>query len=508
MTEIALKPDFTIGVIGTGTMGRGIAQIAVAAGFNVRLYDSRPDATGEAAGFVGKMLARAAEKAQITAGAAKAATARLKPVASPAELAGCDMVVEAIVEALAPKQALFQELEAIIAPTSILATNTSSLSVTAIAAGCRHPARVAGWHFFNPVPLLKLVEVVDGLLTDPDVLDVLDTVSRRCGHTPVRAKDTPGFLVNHAGRAFGTEALRIVLEGIADPPTIDRILRMTAGFRMGPFELLDLTGLDVSFPVMQSIYGQYFQEARYRPTPLLQQRVDAGLLGRKVARGFYEYPDGKMVTPPETAAPSARPSAVWLSPTEPAGHTVAAKLLGALGATIESCARPSPSALCLVTPIGHDTTTAALAQDLDPTRTVALDTLFDTTKRRVLMTTPVTTPDYRDAAHGLLASDGVPVSVIHDSAGFVAPRVVAMIINPACAIAQQRVAPPADIDLAVPMGLNYPHGPLSWGDRLGARTVLTILERLHDFYGDPRYRPSPWLKRRALLGVSLLTEES
>jgi 3-hydroxybutyryl-CoA dehydrogenase len=508
MAEASLDPDFTIGLVGTGAMGRGIAQIAVAAGFPVRLFDSRPNAVGEAADFVAKMLARAAEKGQMTADAARGATDLLTAVDSLAGLAPCDMVVEAIVEDLEAKRALFKAIEAEVTPHTILASNTSSLSITAIAAACKRPARVAGWHFFNPVPLLKLVETVDGVLTAPKVLDVLDMVARRCGHTPVRAKDTPGFLVNHAGRAFGTEALRIVLEGIAEPPTVDRILRDLAGFRMGPFELLDLTGLDVSGPVMQSIYNQYFQEPRYRPTPLLQQRIEAGLLGRKTGRGFYSHADGKQSVPPEPPVPSARPRAVWLSKAEPRGYEVAAKLLASLGATLEGGATPSGDALCVVTPFGEDTTSSALAQKLDPARTVALETLFDPSRRRVLMTTPVTAPAMREAAHGLLGSDGAAVSVLHDSPGFVAQRVVCMIVNLACDIAQQRVASPSDIDLAVPLGLNYPMGPLAWGDKLGAATVCLILERLHAFYGDPRYRPSPWLKRRALLGVSLLTDEA
>jgi 3-hydroxybutyryl-CoA dehydrogenase len=508
MAEIALAPGFTIGIVGTGAMGRGIAQITAAAGFPVRLFDSRPQAIAEAADFVAKMFARAGEKGQMSADAVAAASGRLTRAAALGELAPCHLVVEAIVEELSAKRALFRQLEDVVAPDAILASNTSSLSITAIASACRHPARVAGYHFFNPVPLLKLVEVADGVLTEPRALDVLDAVARRCGHTPVRCQDTPGFLVNHAGRAFGTEALRILHEGIADPPTIDRILRATVGFRMGPFELLDLTGIDVSGPVMRSIYDQYFQEPRYRPTPLLGQRQDAGLLGRKAGRGFYAYPDGKQAVPPEPAPPAARPRAVWLSRAEPRGHAVADPLLGRLGAQLEGGALPSDDALIVITPIGQDATTAALPQRLDPTRTVALETLFDPSRRRVLMTTPVTTAAMRDAAHGLLASDGVPVSVIRDSPGFVAQRVVAMIVNLACDIAQQRVASPRDIDLAIPLGLGYPMGPLAWGDALGAGTVLQILERMHAFYADPRYRPSPWLKRRALLGVSLLTDEA
>ncbi|HUA53204.1 MAG TPA: 3-hydroxyacyl-CoA dehydrogenase family protein, partial [Candidatus Sulfotelmatobacter sp.] len=213
-------------------------------------------------------------------------------------------------------------------------------------------------------------------------------------------------------------------------------------------------------------------------------------------------------TPPEPPAPSTQPRAVWLSRAEPRGHAIADKILGALGATIEGGAHPSPEALVVVTPVGHDATTAALAENLDPTRTVALETVFDPSRRRVVMTTPVTAPAMHDAAHALFARDGVPVSVIHDSPGFVAQRVVAMIVNLACDIAQQRVASPRDIDLAIPLGLGYPMGPLAWGDALGAATVLAIVERIQAFYADPRYRPSPWLKRRAALGVSLLTEEA
>ncbi len=508
MSTTLSPAEFPIGIVGSGAMGRGIAQVAAVAGFPVRLFDAEAKAIAAACEFIGTMLARSAEKGQMTKEAAAAATARVHPIASLHELAGCKLVIEAIVEKVEPKQELFKELEDIVGETAILATNTSSLSVTAIAAGCRHPERVAGFHFFNPVPLMRLVEVVDGVRTAPHVTEMLAEIGRRLVHNAVRVQDTPGFLVNHAGRGYGTEALRIVMEGIADVPTIDAVLRETAGFRLGPFELMDLTALDVSVPAMQAIYTQYFPEPRYKPTPLVQQRYVGGLLGRKVGRGFYEYKDGQIVRPPERAAPSARPESVWIGPGAREARQAIVDLAAKLDVRVDRSAKPGDDALCIVTPLGDDTTTTATTLALDPRRTVAVDTLYDLKGRRTIMTTPVTEPQHRDAAHALFAADGAKVSVIHDSPGFIAPRVVAMIANLGCDIAQQRIAAPADIDLGVKLGLAYPDGPLALGDKIGPARVLTILERLHAFYGDPRYRPSPWLKRRALLGVSLLTPEN
>jgi 3-hydroxybutyryl-CoA dehydrogenase len=353
---------------------------------------------------------------------------------------------------------------------------------------------------------MKVVEVVDGLLTAPPAGEFLSALAARFGHRPVRAKDTPGFIVNHAGRAYGTEALRIVGEGIAEFHDVDRILRDCAGFRMGPFELLDLTGLDVSHPVMESIYRQYYEEPRYRPSPIAAQRVSAGLFGRKSGRGFYRYADGKQEEISEPPAPAARPASVWVSRAGLGSNLI--ELLRKLGAHIDRGVRPAAQSLCLVAPLGDDATATAIEEELDPARTLAVDCLLSLEKRRTLMTTPVTTPEMCAAAHGLLSSDGVPVTVIGDSPGFVAQRVLAQIVNIAGDIAQQRIASPEDIDAAVTLGLGYPHGPLAWGDAVGARRILAILEALHAFYGDPRYRASPWLKRRARLGVSLLTPEN
>lgn len=262
----ANRPDLCIGIVGTGVMGQGIAQIAAAAGASVTLFDTRPEAAEAARRGVVQMFGKLAEKGKLTAEAAAAAGGRLRAADSLTDMAAAHVVVEAIVENLDAKRALFAELEGIVGDDCVLATNTSSLSVTAIAAGARRPGRIAGLHFFNPVPLMRVVEVIPGLLTEPEVTGALVTLARRMGHHPARAKDTPGFLVNHAGRGYGTEALRILGEGIADEATVDRVMREAAGFRMGPLELFDLTGLDVSHPVMESIYHQFYEEPRFRPS--------------------------------------------------------------------------------------------------------------------------------------------------------------------------------------------------------------------------------------------------
>jgi len=500
--------DRCIGIIGAGLMGRGIAQIAAIGGLEVRLYDTRASAPAEAIESIGGMVDKLVSKSKLSEAEGAAARARLQAAPSLAALAECDVVVEAIIEDLEAKRSLMRELESVVRPDCILATNTSSLSVTAIAAVCERPQRVAGFHFFSPVPLMKIVEVIDGARTEPAVCDRLVALAQRMGHAPVRAQDTPGFIVNHAGRAYLTEGLRILGEGIADPVTLDRVLREAAGFRMGPCELLDLTGLDVSHPVMESIFGQYYQEPRYRPSPITRQRLAAGLLGRKSGQGFYVYRDGIQEVAPEAPAPSVRPTRVFVAAEDVATRTRLADWVRKLGGTVDAGVEPAADSLCLTAPWGEDATSACLAYGLDPKRTVAIDLLPDASRRRTLMTTPLTDPAYRDAAHGLFASDGVAVSVIHDSPGFITQRVLAMVVNLGCDIAQQRVASPQDIDTAVRLGLGYPTGPLEMGDRIGAARVLAILDRMQAYTRDPRYRPSPWLIRRARLGVSLLTPEA
>ncbi len=506
-TRFNLAPDFTLGVVGAGLMGGGIAQVAARAGVRTLLFDSREGAAEKAKQNIEVSLTKLVDKGKITADAVAATLASLQPVSLLAELAGCDAVIEAVIEDLEAKKQLFADLERIVTANCVLATNTSSLSVTAIAAACQLPGRVAGFHFFSPVPLMKVVEVIVGARTEKRSAVILTALATSMGHTPVRAKDTPGFIVNHAGRGYGTEALRILAENVAEFHTVDAILRDGAGFRMGPFELMDLTGLDVSQPVMESIYHQYYEEPRFRPSPLLLQRKLAGLLGRKSGEGFYKYVNGVMQPVERAAASATKPASVWVSRAQPDLHDAVSALLVKLGASIEAGDQPGKHALCLITPVGEDATTCALREGLDPARTMAIDAMFGMATHRTLMTTPVTTAATRNAALGLFQADGTPASIIRDSAGLVAQRVVAHIVNVACDMAQQGVATPADIDRAVTLGLGYRLGPLEMGDALGPARILAILAAMQAFYGDPRYRPSPWLVRRARLGISLTTAD-
>ncbi len=498
------------GIVGTGAMGRGIAQMAAQAGARVWLHDAQPGAAEAARQALTKTWDSLLAKGKLTPEQLDTFASRLKVAESINELAACDIVIEAIVERLDVKQALFGQLEAIVPEDTVLVSNTSSLSITAIASALRRPQRFAGYHFFNPVPLMKVVEVIAGLKTDPGVCARLVGFTRAYGHTPVMAQDTPGFIVNHAGRGYGTEALRVVGERVADFATIDRILKDQMGFRLGPFELMDLTALDVSHPVMESIYHQYYEEPRYRPSVITAQRLAGGVVGKKVGEGFYSYTDGAAQVPAEPPAPRVTDMPpVWVSP-KAARRQELYQLLKNLDARIETGAAPSGQALILVAPLGMDVTTLAAVERLDATRTMGIDMMLEdsATRRRVLATNPATRPDMRDAAHALFARDGKAVSVVRDSGGFVTQRVVATIVNIAADMCQQGICTPADLDVAVTLGLGYPMGPLAMGDRIGPTNVLEILFNLQTVYGDPRYRPSPWLRRRGALGLSLTHEEA
>ena len=501
-----------VAILGAGAMGRGIAQLVAQAGSQVVIYDNDPKALESARSSMALQWQKMLDKDRITPEQMAGFQQRVRLASDLQDLRECDLVIEAIVENLAIKTSLFQSLEAILKPQCLLTSNTSSLSITAISSGLANPERLLGLHFFNPVTLMKVVEVIGGLHSHAQDAQRLSLFVTQLGHTPVLAQDTPGFIVNHASRGFSTEALRILQESIADPAQIDLILKDQAGFKLGPFELLDLTALDVSHPVMEAIYHQYYEEARYRPSFITAQRLAGGLLGKKVAQGFYRYKDGVKLQPDEpVVAHIERESlpSVWVS-SKAARRPELYALFKSLNLQIETTAQPSARALCWVAPLGLDVTTACILEGLDPSKTVGIDMLVAPaqSKRWVMATNPALRADMKAAGESILRLDTKAVSVIRDSAGFVTQRVLACLINIGCDMCQQGICTPADLDLAATLGLGYPSGPLGLGDALGGQNILEILFNMQTVYGDPRYRPSPWLRRRAALGLSLLHQEA
>jgi 3-hydroxybutyryl-CoA dehydrogenase len=496
------KPDLVVAVIGAGAMGRGIAQVCAQAGLQTLLFDARDGAVAEALSAVGTGLDGQVAKGRMTADDKTGVMARLKPIHAIEDVAPAGLVIEAIVEDLAVKRDLFRTLEKHLAPDAVIATNTSSLSVTEIAAGSSRPQHIGGLHFFNPPPVMKLVEVIGGLRSDPSLVDALLAFSRRIGKQPIVATDTPGFVVNHAGRAYGPEALRIVGQGIASPFEVDTLMKEAAGFRMGPFELLDLIGADVTHAVMESIYARYYDEPMYQPSAHLAVRVAGGLLGRKTKQGFYDYAKAPVAAASTIAVlPQDRPASVWIADED--GGSELAALLNAAGIKTALGGTPDATSLCLVTPLGEDCTGAALRLKLDPKRTVAVDAIGGFKGRITAMKNPLTSPEALGAAVAALAATGAPVTAINDSAGFVVQRLLAMIVNVGSRIAELRIAKPADIDAGAELGLNYPKGPLALGDALGPGRVLAVLDGMQAATHDPKYRATTWLRRRAMLGVSL-----
>jgi len=494
----------TVGIVGTGVMGRGIAQLAATHGFDVRLFDVRRAAADDACAFVGSMFAKAVEKGRMTPTQGEAA-ARLSVVDDLASFAGCDMVIEAAAEGLEVKRSVVEGVERAIGPEAIIASNTSSLSINAIAGFAERADRVCGLHFFNPAPLMKVVEVVPAEATRPEVAAACTEFARRLDRTPIAVRDAPGFLVNQVGRAYGMEGAMIAHERVASFATVDAVLRDAAGFRMGPFELMDLTGLDVTLPASEGIFARLYGDDRYRPSPLLAPRRDAGLLGRKADRGFRTDDEGEAAS--DAMAGSASIPPVWISLRYQRLAQAVGNRLAIAGIQRVPDDRPPDDALIVVTPFGTDVASEVDDQRLDPQRTVGVDALFGLDARRVLARTPALTSDWAAAASAAFGVDGVAYSWIRDSAGLICQRVVAMIVNLGCEAAQTGVASPGDIDTGVTLGLGYPHGPLAWGDMLGPQTILDLLGNLQRVTGDPRYRPSAWLRRRAQLGLPLTAEE-
>lgn len=492
-------PAFVVGVVGCGAMGQGIAQVAAQGGMRTVLYDAREGGAAAARERIGGHIDRMAEKGRVSPDEAAAAKARMEIAEGLSGLSDCDAVVEAIFEDLDVKQKLFRQLESSVRPDCLIASNTSSIAIASIARDCEHRGRIGGLHFFNPVPLMKLVEVIRAAETSDEAVENLMALGRRMTRTPVEVKDSPGFLVNMGGRAYTTEALRIAHEGVATPAQIDAIMRDCWHFRMGPFELMDLTGIDVNYPVSKIIAGGYMDDPRLKTSANHMAMFDAGLYGRKAGKGWFDYADGK---------PKDRPSPDFGTDAEPA-RRVALVADGSLlrdfcaemGLEIAEDDGEHP---ILAAPVGKDATAVAL-EGADHRRLLCIDLLGDPSRRVTVMAAPGAERDRLAPVAAAIAASGRAVTWVNDSPGFVGQRIAAMVANLGCYMAEIGLARPEDIDTAMELGLNYPRGSIALGEQMGAQTCYEAISLIHRITGEDRYRPSLWLRRRALLGLSLYT---
>ena len=487
-----------VALVGAGTMGAGIAQVAAVAGHPVIVYDAAEGAAARAVAAVRDRVARLVQKGRLEG----PVDLRLEVAGELGELARAACVIEAVAEDLAVKQALFADLEKVVAPDCVLATNTSSLSPTAIAAGLSHPGRLVGLHFFNPAPVMRLVEVVSGLATDPAVAAAVTTLAQDWGKQVVQASATPGFIVNRVARPFYAEALRLAEERVASPATIDAVLTQAGGFRMGPFALMDLVGQDVNEAVTRSVWTAFGYDPRFAPSLLQRAMVEAGWLGRKTGRGWYEYSEDAPPVVPEAA--SARPAPGYAIEH---GSSPLRGLLGRAGVEIRAGQGPDgtvelPGGAWLVRCDGR--TATALAAHWGRPAVIVDRTLDDAEAAGIAIAASDGGPESALAeATGLLQAAGLTVYVVDDAPGLVVTRTVAMLVNGAVDTRNQGVASAADIDTAMRLGTNYPLGPLAWGDRWGPATVLAVLDAMQAWYGEDRYRPAARLRRIAAAGGSL-----
>ncbi|MEU6140328.1 3-hydroxyacyl-CoA dehydrogenase [Streptomyces sp. NPDC047081] len=492
----ALDLSSPVAVVGTGTMGQGIAQVALVAGHRVRLYDAVPGRALEAAEAIGARLDRLVEKDRLTAAERDTACERLLPAADLADLADCSLVVEAVLERLDAKQELLRALEDIVDEDCLLATNTSSLSVTAIGGALRNPGRFVGLHFFNPAPLLPLVEVVSGFATDVTSATRAYELARAWGKTPVACADTPGFIVNRIARPFYAEAFAVYEAQGADPATIDAILRESGGFRMGAFELTDLIGQDVNESVTHSVWRSFFQDVRFTPSLAQRRLVESGRLGRKSGHGWYDYAHDAERSEPHTAEEQQRPAYVVVEgDLGPAGELLT--LIREAGIQVRE--EDEDHGTRLVLPGGGQLALADGQTSVEFRDVVYFDLALDYRRatRIALSASQDTSPQTLAEATGLFQALGKDVSVIGDVPGMIVARTVARIVDLAHDAVAKGVATEEDIDTAMRLGVNYPLGPFEWSRRLGRNWAYALLDDLHLRDPSGRYAPSLALYRHA-----------
>ncbi|MBR9828196.1 MAG: 3-hydroxyacyl-CoA dehydrogenase PaaC [Oceanospirillales bacterium] len=490
--------ESVIGVIGAGTMGAGIAQVAAKAGHPVLLFDVAEGAAERGREGLAKGLQKLVSRGRMSAEEVDTLIGRIQVIRSLDEMAPAALVIEAIVERLEVKQSVFGQLEDICSEQTVLATNTSSISVTAIGSTLKRPQNLIGMHFFNPAPIMKLVEVISGLDTQPEIASAIYDLSTRWGKQPVHAKSTPGFIVNRVARPFYAEGLRVYQEGGADTATIDAIIREAGGFRMGPFELTDLIGHDVNYAVTCSVYAAYYNDQRFLPSLIQQELVSAGHFGRKSGKGFYDYSEGAAMPLPQTAAPAEKPTHVTVE-----GDLGVAEPLVALFETAgievtrtDGDGRIQVGDTTMMLTNGQFTTVRAT--EVSNRNLIHFDLALDYATSTRIALAPADKADAKsiEQAVGLFQAAGKAVSVIDDIPGMVVMRTVAMLANEGFDAVNQQVCNEDAVDIAMQGGVNYPRGPLSWANAVGLTRILAVLRNLGASYGEDRYRPSPLLLRK------------
>jgi 3-hydroxybutyryl-CoA dehydrogenase len=482
-----------LGVVGAGTMGSLIAALGCVAGRETLLYDPIPEALAKGMETARKELAGGAERGRWDAGL----ESNLRAAESLQDLSGCEIVIEAAPERLDLKHEIFGALREV-APEAVLATNTSSIPVTKIGGT---DERVVGMHFFNPATRMKLVEVIAGESSAEDALEAVRRLGRDMGKRVIDAFDGPGFLVNRCNRPFGLEALRLLQDRIADVETIDRIVRLEGGFRMGPFELQDLVGIDVGFEVSKSFYELSFFEPRWRPSPLSERMVAAGKHGRKTGQGWYAYPPGRPEDPPAPEAGGGDGAKVTFAGDLPLTTELAALARAAGYDVVEDADKPGPAltlpggARALLVGAGSlarlDTQGGAVGFHALPP--LAPGGLVELT--RTHSTDGVVVRE----AERFFATLGLHTALVGDAAGLVLGRMVAQVINESFFALGEGVGSEADVDDGMVLGMNHPRGPFAWAEAIGLKHVLAILDALRDELGEERYRAAPALRRRVAL---------
>ncbi len=506
-----LAREVIVGVIGAGAMGAGIAQVAAQAGHRVLLADAQPGAVDRARAAIVKGLSTLATKGKLTSADADAAVSRIQ-ASAPSGFGRCGLVIEAIVEDLEVKRRLFAELEGIVAAECILATNTSSLSITAMAAGLRCPERLVGMHFFNPAERMKLVEVISGLETSPAIAETIFATAEAWGKKPAYAKSTPGFIVNRIARPFYGEAWRAYTEGAADPATIDAIVRDCGGFPMGPFELMDLIGHDVNLAVSTSVFEATFGERRYAPSVAQQELVRAGRLGRKTGRGIYDYREGAAKPEPHVddgAEPVRRIVAVGslgiatpiITRLEAAGVDVV-RVQGPRAAQDASSGWLEIGLARLMMSDGRPATRRAMEDRHEHLVLFDLALDYTTTPRLGLARADQCGMAAFRSVCATLTQAGFACSPLDDVAGLVVMRLIAMLVNEAADAVAHGTCSADAIDVAMRYGVNYPRGPMEWSEQVGLRVFARTLANLREHYGEERYRTSALITRKGYTGAS------